>query len=96
MRLYIVMLLLVQLSITVESKAIEKLNNCPILDREVIHVIRYISVGGYMLAGAGAFYHAYLGFGIVIALTTTEIILICLYDRKINQKVKAILQNGTE
>ncbi|WP_051600454.1 TMEM175 family protein [Eubacterium sp. AB3007] len=96
MRLYIVVLLLVQLSITVESKAIEKLNNCPILDREVIHVIRYISVGGYMLAGAGTFYHAYLGFGIVIALTTTEIILICLYDRKINQKVKAILQNGTE
>ena len=68
----------------------------PILNKTGILRANRGSQGGYMLAGAGTFYHAYLGFGIVIALTTTEIILICLYDRKINQKVKAILQNGTE
>ncbi|MDO4869905.1 MAG: TMEM175 family protein [Bacillota bacterium] len=88
MLLYILILFLVQLSITIESLAITKLNETIILDYEVIRVIRIISFIGYILAAAGTFISPFAAYIIILALSIAEIILMCAYDIKIGKLIK--------
>lgn len=85
MLIYILILFLIQLTITVESRSICRLNNTQVLDYEVIRVIRIISFIGYGLAAASTFITPYFGYAIILILSIVEIVLMCLYDRKISR-----------
>ena len=86
MLLYILVLFLIQLTITIESKGISKLNKTPILDYEVIKKIRIISFAGYLLAAASTFVNPFLAYIIILALSFVEILLMCLYDIKLGKQ----------
>ena len=86
MLLYIMVLFLIQLMITIESKGISKLNKTPILDYEVIKKIRIISFAGYLLAAASTFVNPFLAYIIILALSFVEILLMCLYDIKLGKQ----------
>lgn len=88
MLLYILVLFLIQLTITIESRGISKLNKTPILDYEVIKKIRIISFAGYLLAAASTFVNPFLAYIIILALSFVEILLMCLYDIKIGKQIK--------
>ncbi len=88
MLLYILVLFLIQLTITIESRGISKLNKTPILDYEVIKKIRIISFAGYLLAAASTFVNPFLAYIIILALSFVEILLMCLYDIKIGKQRK--------
>ena len=88
MLLYIMVLFLIQLMITIESKGISKLNKTPVLDYEVIKKIRIISFAGYLLAAASTFVNPFLAYIIILALSFVEILLMCLYDIKIGKQIK--------
>ena len=81
--LYIGVLIMVQLTITIESRSIRKLNKTPILDEEIIKKIRMISIAGYLISALFAFFKPFIALLMILLLTVIEIILICLYDRKI-------------
>ncbi len=83
--MFIAILFLVQLSITIESKAIQKLNKCRILDHDVIRVIRILSFTGYAVAAVGACIDPSAGLLIILALSLCEIIIMCMYDSKLNK-----------
>ena len=84
---YIALLFLVQLSITIESRAIRKLNKTPILDEEVIKKIRVISFTGYIIAAVCALVVPVSGLIVVLVLSAVEIVLVCLYDIKISNHI---------
>ena len=86
MLLYILVLFLIQLTITIESRGISKLNKTPILDYEVIKKIRIISFAGYLLAAASTFVNPFLAYIIILALSFVEILLMCLYDIKLGKQ----------
>lgn len=86
MLLYILVLFLIQLTITIESRGISKLNKTPVLDYEVIKMIRIISFAGYLLAAASTFVNPFLAYIIILALSFVEILLMCLYDIKIGKQ----------
>ncbi len=88
MLLYILVLFLIQLTITIESRGISKLNKTPILDYEVIKKIRIISFAGYLLAAASTFVNPFLAYIIILALSFVEILLMCLFDIKIGKQRK--------
>ena len=88
MLLYILVLFLIQLTITIESRGISKLNKTPILDYEVIKKIRIISFAGYLLAAASTFVNPFLAYIIILTLSFVEILLMCLYDIKIGKQRK--------
>ena len=88
MLLYILMLFLIQLTITIESKSICKLNNTQVLDFEIIKKIRIISFVGYVLAAASTFINPFFAYIIILALSFIEILLMCLYDIKIGKKLR--------
>lgn len=83
--LYIAMLFLVQLTITIESRMIRKLNGTPILDEEVIKKIRVISFAGYAVAAVCTLFKPVSGLMIILVLSAAEIILICRFDKKIGE-----------
>ena len=84
---YIAVLFLVQLSITIESRAIRKLNKTPILDEEVIKKIRIISIAGYIIAAVCALVVPVSGLIVVLVLSAVEIVVVCLYDIKISKHI---------
>ena len=84
---YIALLFLVQLSITIESRAIRKLNKTPILDEEVIKKIRIISFTGYIIAAVCALVVPVSGLIVVLVLSAVEIVFVCLYDIKISKHI---------
>ena len=84
---YIALLFLVQLSITIESRAIRKLNKTPILDEEVIKKIRVISFTGYIIAAVCALVVPVSGLIVVLVLSAVEIVFVCLYDIKISKHI---------
>ena len=86
MLLYILVLFLIQLTITIESRGISKLNKTPVLDYEVIKKIRIISFAGYLLAAASTFVNPFLAYIIILALSFVEILLMCLYDINIGKQ----------
>lgn len=88
MLLYILILFLVQLSISIESFAITKLNDTVVLDHEVIRVIRIISFVGYVLAAAGTFLNPFAAYIVILILSALEIVLMCLYDIRIGKAIK--------
>lgn len=88
MLMYIMMLFLIQLTITIESRSICKLNNTPILDYEVIKKIRIISFAGYILAAASTFINPFFAYIIILTLSFVEILLMCLYDIKIGKQLR--------
>lgn len=84
--LYIAILFLVQVTITIESKAIQRLNGTPILDGDIIRVIRIITLAGYLVAAIGALIVPISGLLIILALSLVSIVMICLYDRKLEER----------
>lgn len=88
MLMYIMMLFLIQLTITIESRSICKLNNTPILDYEVIKKIRIISFAGYILAAASTFINPFFAYIIILTLSFVEILFMCLYDIKIGKQLR--------
>ena len=88
MLLYILILFMVQLTITIESRMLQKLNDTIVLDYEVIRVIRIISFVGYFIAAAITFIRPFWGFFIIMLLSIVEIILMCAYDIKLGKKLK--------
>lgn len=85
MLLYILILFLIQLTITIESRSICKLNKTTVLDYEVIKKIRIISFAGYILAAASTFFNPFFAYITILALSFIEILLMCLYDIKIGK-----------
>lgn len=85
--LYIAMLLLVQMTITIESHMIRKLNGTPILDEEVIRKIRVISFAGYIIAAVSTMIKPVSGLVIILILSAAEIFMVCAFDRKIDPSV---------
>ncbi len=88
MLMYIMMLFLIQLTITIESRSICKLNNTPILDYEVIKKIRIISFAGYILAASSTFINPFFAYIIILTLSFVEILFMCLYDIKIGKQLR--------
>ena len=88
MLLYILILFLIQLTITIESGSICKLNKTTVLDYEVIKKIRIISFAGYVLAAASTFINPFFAYIIILALSFIEILLMCLYDIKIGKLIQ--------
>ena len=88
MLMYIMMLFLIQLTITIESRSICKLNNTPILDYEVIKKIRIISFAGYILSAASTFINPFFAYIIILTLSFVEILFMCLYDIKIGKQLR--------
>lgn len=88
MLLYILILFLIQLMITIESRSICKLNKTTVLDYEVIKKIRIISFVGYILAAASTFINPFFAYIIILALSFIEILLMCLYDIKIGKLIQ--------
>ena len=88
MLLYILILFLIQLMITIESRSICKLNKTQVLDYEVIKKIRIISFAGYLSAAASTFIDPRIAYIIVLALSFVEILFMCLYDIKIGKLLK--------
>ncbi len=88
MLMYIMMLFLIQLTITIESRSICKLNNTPILDYEVIKKIRIISFAGYILAAASTFINPFFAYIIILTLSFVEILFMCLHDIKIGKQLR--------
>lgn len=88
MLLYILILFLIQLTITIESGSICKLNKTTVLDYEVIKKIRIISFAGYILAAASTFINPFFAYITILALSFIEILLMCLYDIKIGKLIQ--------
>lgn len=88
MLLYIGVLLLVQLSITIESRAIQKLNDCVIVDAPVIRQIRIMSFVGYGAAAVCALIYPIASFAIILILTIAEIVVMCRYDSKVTARIR--------
>ena len=84
---YIAVLFLVQVSITIESRAIRKLNKTPILDEEVIRRIRVVSIVGYIIAAICTLVVPVSGLVVVLMLSAVEIVFMCTYDIKISKHI---------
>lgn len=82
--MYTGVLFMEQLTISLLSIGIQKLNNCIIRDGEIIRRIRIITLGGYLLSAVGTMIIPLIGLFVILALTFLNIVLICLYDRKLN------------
>lgn len=85
---YILVLFLIQLMITVESRMLQKLNDTIVLDYEVIRIIRIVSFIGYVVAAASTCIRPFWGFVIILVLSTCEIVLMCLYDIRLGKRLK--------
>ncbi len=85
---YILVLFLIQLMITVESRMVQKLNDTIVLDYEVIRIIRIVSFIGYVVAAASTCIRPFWGFVIILVLSTCEIVLMCLYDIRLGKRLK--------
>ena len=85
---YILVLFLIQLMITVESRMLQKLNDTIVLDYEVIRIIRIVSFIGYVVAAASTFIRPFWGFVIILVLSACEIVLMCTYDIKLGKRLK--------
>ena len=96
MLMYILVLFMVQLSITIESRSICKLNNTEILDGEVIRIIRIVSFVGYPLAAASTFWNTLIAYIIILAVSIIEIALMCAYDIKIGKLIKQAKHDNEE
>ena len=94
MLLYILILFLIQLTITIESISICRLNNTMILDHEVIRIIRIISFVGYVLSAGSTFINPFFAYVIILVVSFIQILLICLFDIKIGKRLKQ--QSNTE
>ena len=98
MLIYIGVLFLVQLTISIESYAVVKLNGCTITDAPVIRVIRIISFAGYAIAAVCALILPESAFAIILALTIAEIVVMCRYDSKVTariRKMRSEQENGS-
>ena len=86
--IYIGVLFMEQLTISIESRAIVKLNKSIVRDGQIIKFIRIITLAGYAIAAICAIFAPISGLFVTLALTLCNIVLICLYDRKLDVHVE--------